>query len=219
MDQYMLGDEEEGSNMIEEMDNPLEEDNVGPTSIDVTDEQISIGPTSIDVTDAQPLIVETPPEEPQEVRGLKESIETEQVQEQSRINKGRQKRRRITSYLSDISKQVERQGHQINKMTVMIQSLQKQKQKQTKSTTGVAADKSQLQSINQIKSQINQLQKQVARIQNDIQKIPRAPVARTRTKTMFGNRTTSSAIKPRSKKSKLLRAIKVKKGKVKKLLP
>ena len=65
----------------------------------------------------------------------------------------------------------------------MIQSLQKQKQKQTKSTTGVAADKSQLQSINQIKSQINQLQKQVARIQNDIQKIPRAPVARTRTKT------------------------------------
>lgn len=83
MDQYMLGDEEEGSNMIEEMDNPLEEDNVGPTSIDVTDEQISIGPTSIDVTDAQPLIVETSPEEPQEVRGLKESIETEQVREQS----------------------------------------------------------------------------------------------------------------------------------------
>ena len=95
----------------------------------------------------------------------------------------------------------------------MIQSLQKQKQKQTKSTTGVAADKSQLQSINQIKSQINQLQKQVARIQNDLQKIRRSPVAGTRTKTMFGNRTTSSAIKPRSKKSKLLRALKVKKGK------
>lgn len=57
MDQYMLEDEEEGSNMIEGVDNPLEEVNVGPTSINVTDEQISIGPTSIDVTDAQVQIV------------------------------------------------------------------------------------------------------------------------------------------------------------------
>jgi hypothetical protein len=41
--------------VTEQIDEPLEEKEaaVGPTSIDITDEQISIGPTSIDVTDEQ----------------------------------------------------------------------------------------------------------------------------------------------------------------------
>ena len=42
---------EEGIIITEKMDEPSEEIEVGPTSIDVTDEGISIGPTSIDVTD------------------------------------------------------------------------------------------------------------------------------------------------------------------------
>ena len=59
----MTEEGEEGIIVTEQMDKPLEESEVGPTSIDVTDERISIGPTSIDVTDEQPSTVETPPEE------------------------------------------------------------------------------------------------------------------------------------------------------------
>ena len=59
----MTEEGEEGTIVTEQMDKPLEESEVGPTSIDVTDERISIGPTSIDVTDEQPSTVETPPEE------------------------------------------------------------------------------------------------------------------------------------------------------------
>jgi hypothetical protein len=44
----MLEEGEEGSVMTEEIDRPLEESEVGPTPIDVTDEPVSIGPTSID---------------------------------------------------------------------------------------------------------------------------------------------------------------------------
>jgi hypothetical protein len=53
----MTEEGEEGTIVTEQMDKPLEESEVGPTSIDVTDERISIGPTSIDVTDEQPLAV------------------------------------------------------------------------------------------------------------------------------------------------------------------
>ena len=108
------------------MDEPSEEIEVGPTSIDVTDERISIGPTSIDVTDEQPSTVEAPSAEQQEEL-QEQNKQIEQSQEKSRISKNKQKRR-ITSYLSNISKQVEKQGNQINKVTMMIQSLQKQKQ-------------------------------------------------------------------------------------------
>ncbi len=59
---------------------------------------------------------------------------------------------------------------------MLVQSLQKQKQ--AKSTTGAEAGKSQLQSINPIKSQINQLQIQVTRFQNDIQRISIALIAK-----------------------------------------
>ena len=108
----MSEEEEERSQITEEIDNPLEENEIGPTSIDVTDERVSIGPTSIDVTDEQPSIVETPSaEQQQEVQELNKQID--QAQEKSNISKRKQKRR-MTSYLSNISKQVEKQGNQIN---------------------------------------------------------------------------------------------------------
>ncbi|MGC1132649.1 MAG: hypothetical protein WA941_07495 [Nitrososphaeraceae archaeon] len=72
-----------------------------PTSIDVTDKQISIAEVSVTV--------------PQEDK-QGQNIGTEQVQGESRFNKKKQKRRRITSYLSDISKQVEKNGNRINKI-------------------------------------------------------------------------------------------------------
>ncbi len=75
----------------------------------------------------------------------------------------------MTSYLSDISKQVEKNGNQINRITMMVQSIQKQKP--TRTTTVAAEGQSQMQLVKHIKSQMSQLQKQVARIHNDIQKI------------------------------------------------
>ena len=158
------------------------------------------GPTSIDVTDNQNLIGEVSHAKPREEKEQNRTIE--HVYEESRISKSKHKRR-ITSYLSNISKQVEKHGNQINKMTLMIQSLQKQKQ--TKPAEGIGIDRIQFQSIKQIKSQINQLQKQVARIQNDIR--------RTRTRTKFRKQapSTTAAVKSRSKRSKLLKSTKVKK--------
>ena len=123
----MLEEGEEGFIMTEDMSRPLEEREVGPTSIDVTDDQISIGPTSIDVTDEQASILETPPVEQQEEKVQEQNKQIEQAQEESKISE-RKKKRRITSYLSNISRQVEKQGNQFNKMALMILSLSKQKQ-------------------------------------------------------------------------------------------
>jgi chromosome segregation ATPase len=206
VDQYIL--EEEESIMTEEIDSPLGESEVGPTSIDVTDEPVSIGPTSIDVTDEQTSIVEMPPTEEEKVQEQNKQIE--QIQEEFKISKRKQKRR-ITSYLSNISKQVEKQGNQINKMTLMIQSLQKQKQKQTKSTVNSGIGHSQSQSIKQIQSQISQLQRQVTRIQKDIQRIRTIP-ARRRTNTRLRKPSSTTGIKPRSKKGKSLKNIRARKG-------
>jgi hypothetical protein len=165
------------------------------------------GPTSIDVTANQNSIEEVSHVEPQEVleqnRALVHSHEEPSIR--------RRKQRRITSYLSNISKQVEKHGNQINKMTVMIQSFQQHKQ--TKSTAEVGIDQIQFKSIKQIKSQINQLQKQVSRIQNDIGRIKTASMTRTRAKTKFRKQapSTIAAVKSRSKRSKLLKSTKVKK--------
>jgi hypothetical protein len=188
----MSEDREEGLIMMEEMDKPLEETGVGPTSLDVTDEQISIG--------------EVPLSELQEEKVQEQNKEVEQAQEEARISKRKQKRR-ITSYLSNISKQVERQGHQINKLTMTIQSLQKQ----TKLTTGTGVVQSQFQSTKQIRSQLSLLQKQVARIQNDIQRIRSASMTRTKSKSRkLSSSATASKVKPRSKKSRSAKSIKIK---------
>ena len=98
----MTEEGEEGIIVTEQMDNQLEESEVGPTSIDVTDEQISIGPTSIDATDEQSSTVETPPEEQRE-EVQEQNKQVELAKEESKIRKNKQKRR-ITSYLSNISK-------------------------------------------------------------------------------------------------------------------
>ena len=81
----MTEEGDEGTIVTEQMDKPLEEREVGPTSIDVTDEMISIGPTSIDVTEEQPSAVETPSEEHEEVQ--EQNKEVERAQEESKINK------------------------------------------------------------------------------------------------------------------------------------
>ena len=200
----MLGEGEESS-MAEEIDIPLKESEVGPTSIDVTDEAISVGPTSIDVTDEQASIVEMPSTEEEE-KVQEQNKQIEQIQEEFKISKRKQKRR-ITSYLSNISKQVEKQGNQINKMTLMIQSLHKQKQ--TKPIISAAIGQSQLQSMKQIKSQVNQLQKQITRIQDNVRRIRTTSTTRTRqgTRTKIRMRASAGAVKPRSKKSKSYRSI------------
>ena len=166
------------------------------------------GPTSIDMTANQNSIEEVSHAEPQEV--LEQNRELAHSHEEPSIRR-RKQRKRITSYLSNISKQVEKHGNQINKMTLMIQSLQQQKQ--TKSAAGVGIDQIQFKSIKQIKSQIIQLQKQVARIQNDIRRIRTASMTRTRTRTRLRKQvpSTIAAVKSRSKRNKLLKSTKVKK--------
>src|SRR5919106_1296762 len=102
----MSEEREEGPIATGEMDMQPEEREEVSTSIDVIDKQISIGEA--------PTIV-SHEEIPQE-----QNMGREQVQEESRVSKKRQKRRRIPSYLSDISKQVEKNGNQINKITLMV---------------------------------------------------------------------------------------------------
>jgi hypothetical protein len=113
----------------------------------------------------------------------------------------------VTSHLSNISKQVEKQGNQINRLAIMIQSLQKQKQ--NKPTVDARIDRSQSQSIKQIKFQINQLQRQITGIQADVLKLRINSVTERRqgTSTRVRKRAPSSSIKPRSKKTKLYRSI------------
>jgi DNA repair exonuclease SbcCD ATPase subunit len=203
----MTEEGEEVTIATEQME-PLQESGLGPTSIDVTDERISIGPTSIDVTDEQPSTVETPPEEHEEIQ--EQNKQVERAQEESKISKNKQKRR-ITSYLSNISKQVEKQGNQIKKVTMLIQSIQKQEQANSTKGAGVSQSPSQL--VKQIQSQINQLQKQLARIQNDIQKIRTtsgpSPPTRAKSKKLASSR---ANIKPRSKKSKSPKSTKVRRN-------
>ena len=185
----MFEEGEEGSIITEEIaDKPLEEREVGPTSIDVTDERIS-------------TIGAPPPAEQQEEEVQEQNKQIEQAQEESKISKIKQKRR-ITSYLSNISKQVEKQVNQINKMTLIIQSFHKEKQNRT--TTGLGIGQSQAQFVKQIQSQISQLQKLVIQIQNDIRRIRTSSVTGT---GAFRKRSSSTNVKPRSKKTKSLRKI------------
>jgi hypothetical protein len=185
----MLGERDEGFISTGEMVEQPEEREEGATSIDVADKQISIE--------------EVPVAVPQEEK-LPEQV---QVQQEPKISKRKQKRR-ITFYLSNISKQVEKNGNQINKITMMVQSIQKQKQ--TKSTKGTGVSQSSSQSIAQIQSQLSQLQKQVTRIQKDIQRIRTTSGTGTSTKAKFKKLASSSVnVKPRSKKSRSLKSNKM----------
>jgi len=188
----MLEERNEGFISTGEMVEQPGEREDGPTSIDVTDKEISIGEVPVAVSQEEKL------------------QEQVQVQQELKISKRKQKRR-ITSYLSNISKQIEKNGNQINKITMVIQSIQKQRQ--TKSTKGAGVSQSPSQSIKQVQSQVSQLQKQVARIQNDIQRIRITSGSRTTTRAKFKKLISSSAnIKPRSKKSRSLKTTKVRRG-------
>jgi seryl-tRNA synthetase len=138
--------------------------------------------------------------------------QSEQTQEKTRLTKRNQKKR-ITSYLSGTTKQVEKHGNQINKLMKTIQFLQKQKPKQIKSTK---KDQLQLKSIQQIKSQVNQLQKQVSQIQNDVRRIRSASVSgtgvATRTKIRKSTSFVTPGVKPSAKKSKSLKNTKFKRS-------
>jgi hypothetical protein len=188
----MLEERNEGFISTGEMVEQPGEREDGPTSIDVADKEISIGEVPVAVSQEEKL------------------QEQVQVQQELKISKRKQKRR-ITSYLSNISKQVEKNGNQINKITMMVQSIQKQKQ--TKSTKGAGVSQSPLQSIKQIQSQVSQLQKQVTRIQKDIQRIRTTSGTGTSTKAKFRKLASSSAnVKPRSKKSRSLKSNKMRRS-------
>jgi chromosome segregation ATPase len=188
----MLEERNEGFISTGEMVEQPGEREDGPTSIDVADKEISIGEVPVAVSQEEKL------------------QEQVQVQQELKISKRKQKRR-ITSYLSNISKQIEKNGNQINKITMVIQSIQKQKQ--TKSTKGAGVSQSPLQSIKQIQSQVSQLQKQVTRIQKDIQRIRTTSGTGTSTKAKFRKLASSSAnVKPRSKKSRSLKSNKMRRS-------
>jgi prefoldin subunit 5 len=188
----MLEERNEGFISTGEMVEQPGEREDGPTSIDVADKEISIGEVPVAVSQEEKL------------------QEQVQVQQELKIGKRKQKRR-ITSYLSNISKQIEKNGNQINKITMVIQSIQKQKQ--TKSTKGPGVSQSPLQSIKQIQSQVSQLQKQVTRIQKDIQRIRTTSGTGTSTKAKFRKLASSSAnVKPRSKKSRSLKSNKMRRS-------
>jgi hypothetical protein len=118
--------------------------------------------------------------------------EIEQTHEESSFRKKKQ-RRRTTTYLSQILKQAEKNGGEINKIRTSIDSLQKQQR---------LAAVGQLQSIKQIQSQFSQLQKQVTRIQKDIQRIRTGPATKTKIRKL-------ATRKHKSKKSKSITSTKV----------
>jgi hypothetical protein len=167
---------EEFTSTEEMMKQPAEREE-GPIVTEVSDRRVSIGEVPAIVAQEEKL--------------------QEQEQQEPKISKRKQKRR-TTSYLSNISKQVEKNGNQINKITMMVQSIQKQKQ--IKSIKGAEVSKLPLQ-LKQVQAQVSQLQKQLTGIQNKIQKI------RIASASQVGFRKQSSiAMRSKSKKSKSSKA-------------
>ena len=76
-------------------------------------------PTSPSLTENQ-FVEETPAIAPQEENLQVQNKIIVESQEKSRISKKRQKRRRAITYLSHISKQVEKNGNQIDRITTLI---------------------------------------------------------------------------------------------------
>ena len=160
-------------------------------------------PTSPSLTENQ-FVEETPAIEPQEENLQVQNKIIVESQEKSRISKKRQKRRRAITYLSHISEQVEKNGNQIDRITTLIESLQKQRQ--TIFTAGRGLGQSQSQSIKQIKSQLSQLQKQVSRVQKDLQKLRTAAAAKSGFRKL-NSTTATTTVKPKSRTSKKNKAI------------
>ena len=91
-----------------------------------------------------------------------------QPQQQPKQQGKRASIRRIQKSIADVSKQVEKQTAQINRVNQVVQTLQKQ----TKS------GQRQSDVLNQIKSQVNQIQRQVTQVQKVVQKKSPAPLVR-----------------------------------------
>lgn len=161
-------------------------------------------PTSPSLTENQIFVEETHVIAPQEENLQEQNKIIVESQEKSRISKKRQKRRRAITYLSHISKQVEKNGNQIDRITTLIESLQKQRQ--TIFTAGRGLGQSQSQSIKQIKSQLSHLQKQVSRVQKDLQKLRTAAAAKSGFRKL-NSTTTITNVKPKSRMSKKNKAI------------
>jgi hypothetical protein len=130
--------------------------------------------------------------------------ETEQIHEEAKVDKSKRKRKRTLTYLSNISKQVERNGTQIHRIVKLIQSLHKQEQQiGVAGAARVRLGHLQSQLIRQVKFQLNQLERQVSRIETDIQMIRRtAAASKSGLRKQISSTTGRTSIKPKSKKSK-----------------
>jgi hypothetical protein len=88
------------------------------------------------------------------------------------------KRQRNEIGSADMAKQLKRQTEQLNKVTIMVQSIQKD----SKSTIG------QIKLIKQMQSQIKQLQNQLTQIQKFVTKKDPIKTTRLKKKTINANR-------------------------------
>lgn len=198
----MVEESEQGPLASARLNTQAEEREEDPASIEVTNSQISIGeaPTKV------------PQEETLREQNRGTAVLKQVREEESGTSANKQKRRRITSYLTKISKQVAKDENRINKAIMMVQSLQKQRP--TKSMARAGTGELQLQSFKQIQSQVSQLQKQVAQIQNDIKRIKIA-LSEPKTRSKNLSLTTlkrSSKRMSKIRKNKPGKRIKVKKG-------
>jgi len=198
----MVEESEQGPLVSARLNTQAEEREEDPASIEVTNSQISIGeaPTKV------------PQEETLREQNRGTAVLKQVREEESGTSANKQKRRRITSYLTKISKQVAKNENRINKAIMMVQSLQKQRP--TKSMARAGTGELQLQSFKQIQSQVSHLQKQVAQIQNDIKRIKIAPSeAKTRSKNLsLTTLKRSSKRMNKIRKNNPSKRIKVKKG-------
>lgn len=180
-DHYMPDERTEESASTETMDNQVFTEEMTPVEV---------------MTPVEKMIsLEESPVTVHEEKLQEQNREIEQAHEESSFRKKKQ-RRRTTTYLSQILKQAEKNGGEINKIRTSIESLQKQQR---------LAAVGQSQSIKQIQSRFSQLQKQVIRIQKDIQRIRVAPA----TKIGIRKLASTTTSKPKSKKSKSVTSTKV----------
>jgi hypothetical protein len=177
-DHYMPDERTEESASTETMDNQIFTEEMTPV------EEMTAVEKMIPLEESPAIVYEE--------KYQQQNREIEQTHEESSFRKKKQ-RRRTTTYLSQILKQAEKNGGEINKIRTSIDSLQKQQR---------LAAVGQLQSIKQIQSQFSQLQKQVTRIQKDIQRIRTGPATKTKIRKL-------ATRKPKSKKSKSITSTKV----------